>query len=1305
VDIPPVPSLRSDSQPILDLRRASSISSQSSQTPPKQQASRSVSGLSPLKEQTILNYSRPMSPASVASPRNTPLYNQSLLNDPNITNSTNSKAFDGANPPTPTNSAAKATKKSRAQRSLSLDEGSTTRVDKSSSSTQSRPVSQLYRQPSTVMEETDGDDSTLSSNMTANKARKFSTGKMRPLSVQDVQPARSPSDNSAAPRSSSISQMPRRVSNASSLDVPDAASKSTRFSTNLTGSATTRKDPLPRSMSPAKSAMKQSPSLSNGSSFGSPPTESAPIFTNQGSGYTSDTGSTNSKRKRSVRVSFDENSMSKLNGIQVGLQKVVIEKNSDELVKPRPALPVFGSVRSTSPNPPSEQAETALVVKPGKRSSAAKGVQAGKVTSILTPSPKQPSGNESIPPEVTSVEGSGQTTDTELSDDEIDTGMSTSVLGSTGQTSVMESSAASLKPIYPSKPSTAQSSNLAPEDVPDILVLPATPAVEMPPELTISGRSNNKGLGMPGSWDDLHDVYQREDGSQPGKKGVETQAVKIKQSQDDESDPADSEDSAAFSDAAEDPSELEPYGYASLNAVVESPHVLPQSNDVSSTRADQVDNESPVKAVTAARRTRREQRSRKESEETTLKLPRDADSKTKTTGGNSLLRQNVGNDSSSSQPKLKSAMKNGQSKTNPTSESPAFRRTMRGSVDASKLRTAQSPTNRTAQSPTNRQGSSVMQTKTLRPQSMQGSSRYTLRQQAPPHPAVNNDSDSESSFKRQKRPQNESYVMKGSMRSSSVDFHSVQRASSPPAVKGSSRWSIRSLSPMGRSRKQDPSTIRQSLRGGPVDNMPTLRNKAAKGGNVKHNAPNKFASRFQDSDSDSDGLNTNTRLNTLNNGYTASKVTPSRQQFGRQQLVAQNNSANLDSSSDDDFTRRRAAKRKGPKAVIKPVVVTPQADLDVIMAAARRNVAAMTGNQTIITSPTATSTQSKPALSTDQQSIMSNTTVTRNLPQINTSIPNTPTNRKRGFFNTLLRGREQPASPAISESDKSLPRSPKTSNGKLQRRQRPGQLGRTASTTSTATVDSIGFGGTTSVMAEQIAHMPAVQEQSEHVIHDTPVQNSIKKPDETKSSFEQPITLNNIVKEPGTPQTSASVSGSRGPEWPLGPSTADNAAVSELPPPPPIPYSVVDSGLSRSASSDGLSATRRAQILSQAGFTFPNAKDDNEMTRPGNRRSMSGRLVQSVKGFGRKNNVNGHGHSSSVTVPGPLGRSVVGAGEVLDDSSSDDSGINGLSFMHDEGVDGNEREGEDNGDDAQTRKKKKFTSRLKRMFGIHAATA
>lgn len=373
--------------------------------------------------------------------------------------------------------------------------------------------------------------------------------------------------------------------------------------------------PPPRSVSPAKSALKHSPSSSIRTS--------SPVAFNIGgranSDVSSDAGSYDGykpspRKKRGVRVSFEENltrdgDSPSSPGSPVGLDSSRwsgrtlqgMDDDLDDIMKPRPALPFFGSIRRERRPVDEEIAEKVTETIPSMSNStstmaepleASSDHAVGGIIARDFETRNQTKGtSDPMAPEVTSVEGSGYVSDdTASSIDDEELGH---VKEPEGYAMKARSNGATELPSIPEKRSAEASPAVEAMPVPQIAVQPATPGTEV--------ENQEPAFEMPGAWSDPDESSFDEslatttaslgsqehiENSEPVQGGhfhvfsakdlqpIESrQSVDhyLDQSQDDESS---DDNSSIYSDAAEDLSEFEG-GFASLDAIVDSPIVPP----------------------------------------------------------------------------------------------------------------------------------------------------------------------------------------------------------------------------------------------------------------------------------------------------------------------------------------------------------------------------------------------------------------------------------------------------------------------------------------------------------------------------------------------------------------------------------------------------------------------------------------------------------------------------------------------------------------------------------------------------------
>jgi serine/arginine repetitive matrix protein 2 len=407
-------------------------------------------------------------------------------------------------------------------------------------------------------------------------------------------------------------------------------SRSTRFSDRLSSdlAAGIRHEPPPRSISPAKPALKHSspgPRL-DGQTRGSSvtPSESSDVSTASIDGLP--------KRKKSARVSFD--AQPEIVGVAVadansvgspgkerkswlGLGKSRPQLNSipsdgsmEELMKPRPQLPSFGSVRgqkfrdaaeTNSAQTARSQPETAQESTDIRVSSAS--VSSSETSSSYAPystgissdhavgailaqearraneNPTLTRSNEPLPPEVRSVEGilSYSDEESDLSEGEQPTTVPLTQAYHEPLVGFVGNAATSLTAVQQPPTSvnfTQQVEPLHPVelDVPILAVSPPTPADE-------SKGSDQYLVEVPGGFPVSAESLAKLDESSKSLPGRGKSAR--------EDDVDDSDNDSIYSDAAEDPSEMEGMGFGSIDAILESPIPAPTARPTASPESPQ----------------------------------------------------------------------------------------------------------------------------------------------------------------------------------------------------------------------------------------------------------------------------------------------------------------------------------------------------------------------------------------------------------------------------------------------------------------------------------------------------------------------------------------------------------------------------------------------------------------------------------------------------------------------------------------------------------------------------------------------
>jgi len=856
------------------------------------------------------------------------------------------------------------------------------------------------------------------------------------------------------------------------------------------------------------------------------------------------------KKKKSARVSFDGDGLGVGQEVQRPKQvpatsgrrplSPAFNDDQDDMMQPRPALPSFGSVRSAS-SPARTQTESSKPITKSvalpNGSAASNDHVVGAVLANDHFAKQAPSrdSNEPLPPQVTSVEGSGYHSESShYSEDEESAAVASKTAPSIEPTTTTAATDKSIKPI------------VADIMIPDISVLPATPGVEEDGTHTLALSSEEKNYSVPGGWGESEIEQKAKNAVLPVVIDEEYQRPSPRLEAIEESD---TDDSDAFSDAAEDPSEFDG-GFASLDAIVHSP-ISPPS------RAKNVVTESPtpktVRATPAAvqhspvakseevgsgdwtqataywsslSKQHKEQLESQAAVQEDAAVPAIEEPKMKkkkpkaavvAPGGAAALPVSAARPSkatpkkavdSSSQPQptsMRKSMRNSQQgapvpataeaptqmrKSMRNTESPRTSGSMRGS-----MRDGQGPSPRQRPVSMVQQASSAQQQSPARPASMGGMSaaNAAARGSKPASSAPTaymkmpkDDSDSESSFKKKRRPSTSTvdsmgrFNMRRSMRAGSVDA----RPQSPSNAPASSKWSIRSASPPVNPR----ASMRQSLRRVSMDDVPTMRGKNSKAAARDSKSPSRFsvssfrsskpavaapapqtkekgfrsrfndsddegeaaapsrgrtfASRFADSDDEADSPTVPQRV--MQNDYTPVRGIPRR--AGQDD----DDSTDLDDSDDETAARRRPASKRVSKAPVVP----SQSDIDKVMEQARRNVAAQTGNSNI----------GLPEQTTPKKKVTLRTEPEPELPVTNGQLsPDSNLNKRRGLLGSIFGRKRTMSSSTIprlqstepSQQQMSLPASPATpTRGKLQRRN-TGQLSRQASSVSVFQVNGM----------------------------------------------------------------------------------------------------------------------------------------------------------------------------------------------------------------------------------------------------------
>ncbi|TVY59697.1 hypothetical protein LSUE1_G010095, partial [Lachnellula suecica] len=460
--------------------------------------------------------------------------------------------------------------------------------------------------------------------------------------AQERQQTRSTSQPASAPLgASAVESIPPLAAKGSIRDgrggrVQSVSPARTHFATS-TDSLQVKHNPPGRSISPRKSALKH-PSTPGGPS----PSDGDFVGVAQTTSETSDDLSV--PRKKANRVSFDESNVvvgqaatpvttdspmvsspqTKRPWYSIGRgnkkQTSMADEVDDETMKPRPALPSFGSVRKNKDKSQEEEKERPLV-KPAAPSDRATSPtlfttangevidhQVGQsydhgVGSVISQDAASKNAanisrsREPLPPQVTSVEGSGYSSDTNSSLTSLNSPLGAAKIEGGNTTDKDETSREIPTPIPQEKEGHHEGTNGA---VPEISVLQATPTLE-------ETASRREWPEMPGGWRNSNSLSDS-GGSQGQEEAVSPVVEPIVEhhatdpTPDDagiaEPDPStpragspvvgeiaienshahnaileepEESDASVYSDAAEDLSDIEGDGFLSLDAVVESP--------------------------------------------------------------------------------------------------------------------------------------------------------------------------------------------------------------------------------------------------------------------------------------------------------------------------------------------------------------------------------------------------------------------------------------------------------------------------------------------------------------------------------------------------------------------------------------------------------------------------------------------------------------------------------------------------------------------------------------------------------------
>ena len=459
----------------------------------------------------------------------------------------------------------------------------------------------LHKQPSVVREDSEAERQAEASSTTSNDTRDA------PQTVSVIAAPVRTYATPTAPHQRSASLEPPLITGAGrGREASASPSRSPHFSASPV-SKVERHDPPPRGVSPVKSALKHSPASSEraaspianflpavaaNTTIVSPPSETT-------DGSPSQDGLDSGKKKKSTRVSFDERAQEievpAAAAVPAAIHSFEEEDDDDAVMKPRPALPSFGSIRRNRMQP--ELVEKVTEMPPERHETSSDHAIGGILRNNLEP----------LPPEVTSKETADYASD-ESSETEVPAVSAAANPEPAKVGAGLESRREGSEPIikdFADAPAKSERNQRAADDadVPAINLLPPTPGTEDDSkkdfidqeddhkefdeqEDSFQARAkarNSMEIVVPGGWGE-DDDNETEDGKAEESSTAASDPQASSADQTDTLSPVlhasplqlsdideDSDDSAEFSDAVEDPEDLEDGGFASLDAIVESP--------------------------------------------------------------------------------------------------------------------------------------------------------------------------------------------------------------------------------------------------------------------------------------------------------------------------------------------------------------------------------------------------------------------------------------------------------------------------------------------------------------------------------------------------------------------------------------------------------------------------------------------------------------------------------------------------------------------------------------------------------------
>ncbi|KAK5115677.1 hypothetical protein LTR62_000766 [Meristemomyces frigidus] len=481
---------------------------------------------------------------------------------------------------------------------------------------------QLHHQPSVVREDPEGEEQeALSSPPAKGHLISTSMGPAVPYTVRTPQ---------SHQRAVSL-DVPRGAGSGRGRNGSMSPTRSAHFSSSLV-TGTTRHNPPLRAASPAKSAMKHSPASSvrttSPMATFSPARPKAPP--SEVSDITSEAsedgaGSAMKSGKKKARVSFNEEPREIDAAGAIASPKALsamgnharspIDDDGNDFATPRPALPSFGSVRRDRGDARTEMPEKVTEVPPERNAVSSDHAIGGIISSAQKISAVQR--GAPLPPDITSKEPSGA-----ISDESEDEGTTKSRnMATVSQNGPLPAGTQPVQPRrvsvdelepkardFATQPTVAERAG---DHVPDIKLQPPTPGEDVgkqlgdleesapaasavepiwaSEEVVVQPRRSLERFVVPGGWATEDNSTSKASAAKSTVSPVvpEQRKQKVEPAVARPADPVptlysldeESDDSAAFSDAAEDLSDLEDGGFASLNAIVSSPVASPRPRE------------------------------------------------------------------------------------------------------------------------------------------------------------------------------------------------------------------------------------------------------------------------------------------------------------------------------------------------------------------------------------------------------------------------------------------------------------------------------------------------------------------------------------------------------------------------------------------------------------------------------------------------------------------------------------------------------------------------------------------------------